>query len=127
MASTPKPPYASSAKIDGSQVADADLSSYAWRLVTKTATGVALCGASDTPFGTLYNAPTSGQYAEVAVEAVDMTGVASGSITAGDKLKPATNGKLATATSGDKCYGIAKTSASDGGYVVFAPTRFVMP
>lgn len=124
--STPKPPYASGVQIDASRVADSDLSSYPWRLVKATSTGVALCGSAENPFGTLYNTPASGEYAEVAVDAVDMTGVASGAITAGDNLKPAANGKLATASAGDKCCGIAKISAADGGYVVYSPSRFVM-
>lgn len=126
MSSIPKPPYASAVEIDASRVADSDLSSYTWRMVKATTTGVALCGSGENPYGVLYNAPVSGEYAEVAVNAVDMTGIASGAITAGDCLKPAANGKLATASATDKCCGIAKTTAADGGYVVYSPSRFVM-
>lgn len=126
MSSTPKLPYFVSPEFDNSMTADADLSTYTYRLLKATSTGVDLCGAGGDSIGILYNAPTSGQYAEVVIEAELATGVAAAAISAtGLPLKPAANGKLTPASSGDQCVGISRSTASgDGVLVAFFPSKF---
>lgn len=122
MSSTPKLPYFSADKvIESAFTADSSLATSTSRMVTRTATGVALCGTSDNPYGILYNAPASGEYAEVVVSASEMTGVAAAAVSAaGLALKVAANGKLTPASSGDTAIGIStSTAAGDGSLVSF--------
>ncbi len=112
------PFFSADTLIISSYVADADLSSYKHRLVKKTSTGVALCGAGDPPLGVLYNAPASGAYADVATQGNQMTGIAAAAITAGNSLKVASNGRLTPASTGDAAIAVAETAAAADGSLV---------
>jgi hypothetical protein len=126
MASTPKAPYfGSDTTYNASCVADASLASSTHLMMKKTSTGVNVCGAGEDHFGILYNAPASGEYAEVADGGSLHTGKAAAAVAVGDNLKTAASGKLTPASSGDQCCGIALSAASgDGVLFVFKPARF---
>jgi len=129
MASTPKPPYTSDDAVRVSDfVADSDLSSYMYRMVKKTSTGVALCGSAEDYFGILDNAPTSGAYAEVVTVAQQVTMVAAAAVaTIGTPVKVAASGKVTPASSGDKCCGKSlSVAAGDGSLFIVQLDSFTM-
>lgn len=126
MASTPKPPFFSSdCQRNEALLADASLASSTHLMMKKTTTGVNVCGAGEDHLGILYNAPASGEYAEVVVSGAIMTGKAAAAVAVGDNLKTAASGKLTPASSGDQCCGIALSAAAgDGSLFTFQPARF---
>lgn len=115
-ATAQKPPvFSNDTKIVADLTADSDLSSSTYLAVKVTSTGIAVCGSGENYYGILYNAPTSGQYAEVARNGQIMTGIASAAIVKGALIKPAAAGQLVTASSGDSAIGTALTAASGAG------------
>ena len=108
------------ASYNGDNLADNTLT--AWHLVKRTSTGVDLC-ASGNFYGVVTADCSSGSLAIVAVAADLITCECSGTVTAGEAVKPTTGGKIVTASSGDTACGIAEATGTDT-YIVFRPLTF---
>lgn len=100
--------------------ASADLTTFQFRLVVISASEqVNVAGAASSPIGVLQNKPNTDQAAEVVAAGVSNV-IASASITAGDDLAAAANGKVATATSGQNVVGKAIQAASNDNDIIAA-------
>lgn len=100
----------------GNQVASVDLSSYQYRLMKLGASGLALCGAGESVFGSLQDKPTSGMVGNVACLGISLV-MAGGTVAKGDKLASDSTGRAIVATSGASVFGQAMAGGAVGEYI----------
>jgi hypothetical protein len=99
----------------GSFDAAADLSSYQYRGVTLTSTGVNLPSAGAQIIGILLNKPTAlGRTASVRLIGPVERAILGGTITVGTSLKIAATGKFVAAAATDKAVALCLEAGADG-------------
>ncbi len=107
-------------QFQGDQTASADLSTHQFKFVKQSGVKtVTVCAATtDIPTGVLYNNPTSGQAAQVAI-AGKVKVICGAAVTAGQEVMSDTSGRAITATgSGNRSKGVAQTTTTTAGELV---------
>jgi hypothetical protein len=112
-------------------VASGDLSSSQYRLVKYASTAGAVilaAGNTDKAIGVLYNEPTDGQAAEIAIGPI-VKAQGQASLSVNDYVAPDTTGRAeATTTTSDQVFGIVQEASTTAGDIVrIMVSRFVHP